>query len=151
LLLSDLVTDETVARYLRHDVEKVEVVLFCCALGALATKLWGYRTERAACRLAVLPAWDGQAVPGSEAGSLLEGLGRLKRRFQNTYLVRRVAGVLGFVHSRGSAAELDDHLRTLADNDAVALESSYGLTRFITWAIPILGFLGTVLGITQSI
>jgi biopolymer transport protein ExbB/TolQ len=42
-------------------------------------------------------------------------------------------------------------LRTLADTDAVALEGSYALIRFITWAIPILGFLGTVLGITQSI
>src|SRR5262249_59260018 len=86
-----------------------------------------------------------------EAGPVLEGLGRLKRRFQNTCLVRRVTGVLEFVRSRGSAADLDDHLRTLADNDAVALEGSYALTRFITWAIPILGFLGTVLGITGSI
>src|SRR5207245_2022976 len=53
--------------------------------------------------------------------------------------------------SRGSAAELDDHLRTLADNDSIALEGSYSLVRFITWAIPILGFLGTVLGITGAI
>jgi hypothetical protein len=62
-----------------------------------------------------------------------------------------VLGVLDFVRSRKSAAELDDHLRTLADNDAVALEGSYSLVRFITWAIPILGFLGTVLGITGAI
>jgi len=39
----------------------------------------------------------------------------------------------------------------LTDNDAIALEGSYSLTRFITWAIPILGFLGTVLGITGAI
>ena len=52
---------------------------------------------------------------------------------------------------RGSADELDDQLRNLADTDALALESSYALTRFITWAIPIIGFLGTVLGITGAI
>src|SRR5207237_7353430 len=56
-----------------------------------------------------------------------------------------------FLVFRASAADLDDHLRCLADADALALEGSYALTRFITWAIPILGFLGTVLGITQSI
>ncbi len=56
-----------------------------------------------------------------------------------------------FLCRRGSAQELDDHLRTLADNDALGLENSYALTRFITWAIPILGFLGTVLGITGAI
>jgi hypothetical protein len=42
-------------------------------------------------------------------------------------------------------------MRCLADNDALALEGSYALLRFITWAIPIIGFLGTVLGITGAI
>jgi hypothetical protein len=42
-------------------------------------------------------------------------------------------------------------MRSLLDSDAVVLEGSYALTRFITWAIPILGFLGTVLGITDAI
>src|SRR5439155_26266074 len=46
---------------------------------------------------------------------------------------------------------LDDQLRAVADTDALALDNSYALVRFITWAIPILGFLGTVLGITKAI
>src|SRR5205085_11744944 len=58
---------------------------------------------------------------------------------------------LDFLKNRGSARGLDDQLRALADNDALALDGSYSLTRFITWAIPILGFLGTVLGITKAI
>src|SRR5262249_840367 len=52
---------------------------------------------------------------------------------------------------RRSAEDLDDQLRSLADNDAISLEASYALIRFITWAIPILGFIGTVLGITGAI
>jgi hypothetical protein len=141
----------TVQRYVKHPVECVEVVLFCCALGALLAKLWVYRTERRACRSEVLPRWDGQPVPVEKAAHLLAGLDQLPRRLHGTYLIRRVAAVLDFLCSRGSAAELDDHLRTLADNDSVALEGSYSLVRFITWAIPILGFLGTVLGITGAI
>jgi hypothetical protein len=62
-----------------------------------------------------------------------------------------VSNVLDFLVQRRSASELDDQLRTLADNDALQMEQSYALTRFITWAIPILGFLGTVLGITGAI
>jgi hypothetical protein len=140
-----------VQRYVSHPVEYVEVVLFCCALGALAAKLWNVLTERAACRTEVLPAWDGRPVPVAEAGRLRAGLHQLARRLHNTYLVRRVSAVLDFVASRGSAAGLDDQLRGLADNDVLAQEGSYALTRFITWAIPILGFLGTVLGITGAI
>jgi biopolymer transport protein ExbB/TolQ len=138
-------------RYFIHPVECVEVVLFCCALTALGGKLWRYGRERRACRTKLLPAWDGQLLPVSEAAPLLDGLGKLPRRLQDTYTVQRAAAVLDFLRARGSADGLDDQLRALTDNDALALEGSYALTRFITWAIPILGFLGTVLGITGAI
>ena len=73
------------------------------------------------------------------------------RSLLNTYLGQRVAAILDFLYQRGAADDLDDHLRTLADNDVAAMEGGFALTRFITWAIPILGFLGTVLGITTAI
>jgi biopolymer transport protein ExbB/TolQ len=141
----------TAQRYLSHPVEFVEVVMFCGALGALGAKARGYAGERRACRRAVLPAWDGRPVAVDEAARLLAELSRLPERLQSTLIVRRTAAILDFLCRRGSAADLDDHLRALADADALALEGSYSLTRFITWAIPILGFLGTVLGITGAI
>jgi hypothetical protein len=140
-----------IRRYVEHPVECVEVVLFFCALAALGAKLLRSWTERAACRTDVMPPWEGKPGPVVEASTLLANLERLPGRLQDTYLVRRVAAVLGFLCSRGSANELDDHLRALSDNDAIVFEGSYALIRFITWAIPILGFLGTVLGITQAI
>lgn len=143
---------ESVAyRYVSHSVEGVEVLMFCCALGALAAKLFHLLRERRALGADALPPWDGHAVPTTEAGRLLAGLNSLPARVHDTLLVRRAHAVLDFLCRRGSANELDDHLRDLADGDAVALEGSYGLIRFITWAIPILGFLGTVLGITGAI
>jgi biopolymer transport protein ExbB/TolQ len=146
-----ILDNETLRRYVHHEVEQVEVVLFCCALGALACKFWIYRAERAACLAQLLPSWDGRPVSVSEANNLWKGLNQLGRRLQNTYLVRRIRAILDFVRSRESTADLDDQLRTLADNDAIAQENTFSLVRFITWAIPILGFLGTVLGITAAI
>jgi hypothetical protein len=143
--------DTVLHRYLSHPVEAVEVLLFCCALGALLAKAVGAWRQRAAFRQEALPPWDGQPVPAEEAAVLLHGLRRLGRGWQGSSLGRRVAAVLDFVVSRGSANDLDDQMRALADADALAFESSYALIRFITWAIPILGFLGTVLGITAAI
>ncbi len=137
--------------YLSHAVEQVEIVMFCLAVSGLGAKVWQNVGERRAFRAAVLPAWDGRTVPVGEAPKLLAGVSRLPGSVQKSWLVNRVGGVLDFLDSRGSAAELDDHLRDLADGDASALENSYALIRFITWAIPILGFLGTVLGITGAI
>ncbi|MCC6419205.1 MAG: MotA/TolQ/ExbB proton channel family protein [Gemmataceae bacterium] len=152
VLVHDGPLQETlVARYLSHPVEWAEVVLFCVALVVLAVKACGTLVERAAGRAEPLPPWDGRPAPVSAAGPLLTGLRGLSRRVQGTYLVRRVAAVLDFVIRRRSANDLDDQLRTLSDNDALALDNSYSLLRFITWAIPILGFLGTVVGITDAI
>ncbi len=138
-------------RYFIHPVECVEVALFCCALTSLGGKLLHYGRERSACRMPILPSWDGQTVPVSDATKILESVGKVPPRLQDTYMVQRFSAVLEFLHCRGSADGLDDQLRALTDNDAIALEGSYSLTRFITWAIPILGFLGTVLGITGAI
>ena len=139
------------ARYVHNPVEWVEVLMFCCAASGLAAKVWQHGRERRAGRYELLPRWDGTPAPVAEAGKLLAGLNRLPAGLHRTWLVRRVGAVLDFLCRRGSAAELDDQLRALADTDAVALENSYSLIRFITWAIPILGFLGTVLGITMAI
>jgi biopolymer transport protein ExbB/TolQ len=139
------------ARYVHNPVEWVEVLMFCCAASALAAKLWQHGRERRAGRHELLQQWDGTPEPVGEAGKLLARLNRLPAGLHRTWLVRRVAAVLDFLCRRGSAAELDDQLRALADTDSVALENSYSLIRFITWAIPILGFLGTVLGITMAI
>lgn len=139
--------DSTVERYLSHPVEKVEVVAFCCALGALLAKLLGSVRERAALGAELLPPWNGQAIPVTQAEALVQD----QEGWTDTYLGRRITAILDFVRSRGSANELDDQLRTLADNDAMAQEGSYSLLRFISWALPIMGFLGTVLGITEAI
>lgn len=138
-------------RYFVHPVEHAEVVLFCLALGALVGKLWQYVRERRAVRGDVLPSWDGRPVPPVEASRLLAEFAQRPASLREGVLGRRVHAVLDFVRRRCSAADLDDHLRALADQDAVAQDGSHSLLRFITWAIPILGFIGTVLGITEAI
>jgi biopolymer transport protein ExbB/TolQ len=138
-------------RYVEHPVEQTEVVLFCCALTVLAVKLLGWLRERWALRCQLLPRWNGQPAPIEAAKALREQFARQPLPVQRSWLGRRVAGVLDFVHGRRSAGELDDQLRTLADNDALAQDASFSLLRLIIWAIPILGFLGTVIGITGAI
>jgi hypothetical protein len=138
-------------RYIERPVEGVELIMFCCAVSALGAKFVQSLVEARAFGSDVLPPWNGKAVPVGEAANLLSSLHCLPKRLQNTFLVQRVRAVLDFLCQRGSADELDDQMRALLDSDAVVLEGSYALTRFITWAIPILGFLGTVLGITDAI
>jgi biopolymer transport protein ExbB/TolQ len=138
-------------RYVEHPVEQAEVVLFCCGVLALGAKMLGWLRERASLRRQLLPAWNGNAIPVAQAAALRDHLAQRPAALRQTWLGRRFSALLDFVHSRGSALQLDDQLRTLADNDATELDASYSFLRFITWAIPILGFLGTVVGITAAV
>jgi biopolymer transport protein ExbB/TolQ len=134
-----------------HWVEYVETWLFLWAMLAIAAKVLALRYERAALATRQLPRWHGEPVPVAQAEAMLQQLNRLPRWWQGSMVVQRLHAALGFVQQRGSTEGLDDQLRALSDADANQVEGSYGLLRFITWAIPILGFLGTVLGITEAI
>jgi len=143
--------DTLAGRYLRDPIEWAEVVLFCVAAFALLARYLGQRRVRAVFNHEILPEWDGTPVPVTDANQLQVDLRYLGRRWQNTYLVRRVSAILDFVRHRNSANGIDDQMRALSDNDAMALDGSHSLLRFIVWAIPILGFLGTVLGIAGAV
>ncbi|HPP51889.1 MAG TPA: MotA/TolQ/ExbB proton channel family protein, partial [Thermoguttaceae bacterium] len=69
----------------------------------------------------------------------------------DSWLVRRVQGALEHVHRRGTADGLLEELKYLAEVDTARVEAGYALLRVVIWAIPILGFLGTVLGITMAV
>jgi biopolymer transport protein ExbB/TolQ len=151
-LTTYLPPESIIVRYCTsHPVEYTEILMFFTGVMALAVKAWGLLGQRKALRTELLPAIRDQRVPASDAGKLADVIARLPRQLQNTLLARRLTGALEFVHQRNTPEGLDEHLRSQADTDAEALEGSYGLIRFITWAIPILGFLGTVLGITAAI
>lgn len=143
--------NEILQRYVQHLAEQVVVLFFFCCLAALIAKLLTSLKERYVHTQTLLPAWDGKPLAVGEVSQLQQSLHLVWDSVKNTYLGRRIANVLNFVASRRSAHELDDHLRTLSDNDAMAIDSSYTLNRFLIWAMPILGFLGTVLGITDAI
>lgn len=70
----------------------------------------------------------------------------------NTYLHRRLKNALQFVtRNVAGTKSLASHLSELADADRTQMERHYDLTRFLTWALPAVGSLATVLGIATAI
>src|SRR4051794_40674031 len=59
-------------RYLHHPVEKVELVMFCCALAALLAKLLSWGREKLSFSAEIVPGWDGTAIPPAAAAHLAE-------------------------------------------------------------------------------
>ncbi|MCY2983801.1 MAG: MotA/TolQ/ExbB proton channel family protein [Planctomycetota bacterium] len=69
----------------------------------------------------------------------------------DSWLGQRVTAVLQRQLKRKNTKHLDQDIAELAERDADQQHDSYGLIRIVTWAMPMLGFLGTVLGISDTL
>ncbi len=141
---------DLIKRYFaHHPVEYMETVMFAVGLAALVLKGFNIVAQRAGLRHPPLGAAVSDRT--NDCDALLARLDKLPGRRRDEYYVARVRAALEHIHRRGAADSLDDELKYLSDMDASRLQSSYGLFRVIVWAIPILGFLGTVIGITMML
>lgn len=66
-------------------------------------------------------------------------------------LYNRILSALSNLKNLGRVGDVDDILRSVAEQDEASVETSYSLVQGFVWAIPVLGFIGTVLGLSQSI
>lgn len=137
--------------FTHHPVEYMLTVMFAVGLASLLIKAWDIVTQRSGVGESLLGEFGSTPQPADDAGALLAKLDRLPGRRRNDYYVCRLRSALEHVRHRGSADALDDELKYLSDLDASRAHAGYGLFRVIVWAIPILGFLGTVIGITMAL
>lgn len=66
-------------------------------------------------------------------------------------IVSRTCRVLRRVKTKGSASDVATMLSEQAEIDRAVFSNSLACIRFIAWLIPVLGFIGTVLGISLAI
>ena len=148
LIHGGVITDANVIRYLAgHWVEYVETALFCVGLAFLALHLGSLVRQSRRVGDEMLEAATEGGVDPAEAAALSASI----PESAVGYLPRRLREALDLVIRTGSADDLENHLKYLSDLDASRASQGYGLVRFVIWAIPIMGFLGTVIGITEAI
>jgi biopolymer transport protein ExbB/TolQ len=160
---------ELMVRYFcSHPLEYATTGLFFVGIALLLTKGLRSLSENAAFRRVgwalptANPASGDTGSNGVSVGTahptavttcknVAQRIAALPADVRRSWLATRIADVCSYVRSRRSTAGLEEHLKYLAEVAADRLHASYALVRTITWAVPILGFLGTVIGITIAI
>jgi biopolymer transport protein ExbB/TolQ len=66
-------------------------------------------------------------------------------------LLNRIARSISNLKNIGRISDVAEGLGAQAENDENYLESTYTLLKGFIWAIPVLGFIGTVLGLSEAI
>lgn len=104
-------------------------------------------------------ALDIRVLP-EEAGFILSKLtvDRVLDRIQGAVddprqfiLFNRIVIALSNLRNLGHVGDVDNILRSQAAQDEAAVDTSYALLQGFVWAIPVLGFIGTVLGLSEAI
>ena len=106
--------------------------------------------QRRALQLDLLPRSLGERINPDNVGAFIEHLDGQPIASGNPLCQRIRRGLLHF-SARRDASQLVAQLGGQAQADADALESSYTLVRVFIWAVPILGFIGTVIGIGAAV
>ncbi|XZE54692.1 MotA/TolQ/ExbB proton channel family protein [Planctomycetaceae bacterium SH139] len=162
--------------FLGHPVAIAATVLFCVAVG----QLWARHREIAKVHrqlglisdrelvpqsLHAFCGWpagedsSGQSAPaGNSIHSIsdrvnqwLAHLREVPPAIARSAMVLRLTDLLERQQRRGHADQLSDDMREVGDRQADADHDALQFVRIIVWAIPMLGFLGTVIGITQTL
>lgn len=152
LIAAGVIRQPLLERYCAgHPVEYCETAMFFVGMSALVIKVRDVVMQILMLHRVQLAMPQPGSADGKDVARLLESLARLPSGVRETYLVRRWHDALAHMQRRGNVDQLEDELKYLSDQDIARHYESYSLVRIVTWATPMLGFLGTVIGITMAL
>jgi biopolymer transport protein ExbB/TolQ len=121
------------------------------AIAILLIKSLKISAQRRSLGLRFVPSDPGFTLGASTVGRAIAAIEDAVDEPERFMYLSRVLRALRSVRNVGRAAEIDEMLRSQADADEAVMEGGYTLVRGFIWAIPVLGFIGTIVGLTQAI
>ena len=149
-----LVPNTTIAAMFTQRSAVPYVIVFLSAWSAmlLLIKHRKLALQRKALSLSLLPTEDpGFVLTPASAEVILEKLYQSVDDPQDFLLTRRIHNALANLRNVGRIGDVDEVMRTQAENDEGLADSSYTVLRGFIWAIPVLGFIGTVWGLSVAL
>ena len=107
--------------------------------------------QRRALALNAVPQQPDFILHTGTAGDVLARIHRLVDDTRHFVLLNRVDRALSNLRNIGQIGDVSQILTAQADFDEAQIASSYNLVTGFVWAIPVLGFIGTVLGLGDAI
>jgi biopolymer transport protein ExbB/TolQ len=136
----------------RGPTQHAAVFLGCWCIAILLLKRNKLRVQRKSLKIALVPPDQHDFVLSSTtADQLTARLHNLVEDPEKFIVFNRILTAISNLKNLGRVSDVDDILHSAAERDESALETSYSLINGFLWAIPVLGFIGTVLGLSQSI
>lgn len=137
--------------YERGWVNFASTFVFSWGLGILILKYQKLRHQQNALLLDVMPESLGREVTEANVGQFVNHVYSLPERLRDSLMVNRIRKGLELFESRPNTADVAHMMSKQSEIDSIRIAGSFSLIKVFIWAIPILGFVGTVLGLSEAI
>jgi hypothetical protein len=117
----------------------------------MLVKFWKLAGQQAALSYDLLPPDPAVRIHPGNVGLVQEHIRKLPVNPRQCFLVNRVLLALDNFKARHSVPEVGVVLTSQSETDAARVDSSYTMLKVLVWGIPILGFIGTVVGISDAV
>lgn len=137
--------------YKHFTVSFLNTLFFFWAMMICWLKLKKLKHQREALLLDVLPIELGKEVNGQNVGNFINHLYRLPVNLRDSLMVNRIRKALELFEVRQNVSQVSAMMTSQSAIDGSRIMGSYIMVRAFLWAIPLLGFIGTVIGLSHAI
>lgn len=135
----------------RGPTQYATALLFFWCIVILAIKWFKLGFQQRALDLRVMPEEAGFVLSTTTVDQVLNRIHESVDDPRHFILFNRLLVALANLRNLGNVGDVDEILRSQASQDEAAMDTSYALLQGFVWAIPVLGFIGTVLGLSEAI
>ncbi len=147
--LADLLIDRTNELY-PLTIQNLMWFMFALGLGELWVRHQRIKVEVAQLNKRILPEDDETLLRGKDLGQIMLNLrGSGQQRLY--YLQELVTRSIQQFRLNDSVAQADSILNTSLDLIHAEVDLKYNMLRYLSWLLPTLGFIGTVVGISLAL
>ena len=126
-------------------------ILMIWAMAIMAYKGAETLRERRLLQLDLIPVNDGTKILPEDAREYARQLETLPDREQRLLLPRALLSALARFRATRNIQDVSSTAHAVADSESEHLDSELSMVRYIAWAIPSIGFIGTVRGIGEAL
>ncbi len=128
----------------------------CFILMFWAIAIMGYKgrnalRERGLLQEDIVRISEGMSVLPEDAREYTRPIQALPERTQGYLLPRTLLSALQRFASTHNVQDVSEAVKTVCDSESDRLDSELAMVRYIAWAIPSIGFIGTVRGISDAL
>lgn len=147
----DYIQERSLYVVMRDYEQETCIILMLWALSIIGLKVFRNRKESNLLERSLLNLSEGISILPEDARNYARPVQALPPEEREYLLPRALISALQRFSTTRSIQDVSSVVKNVCDTEAERLESELSIVRYIAWAIPSIGFLGTVRGIGEAL